>query len=402
MPEFRLPDLGEGLTGAEISKWFVAEGDTVAEGDPLVEVVTDKATAEIPSPFSGVVIRIHAREGDVVPVGAVLVTVGDGAETGRGEPPRRPAGQAGVPGAPVPRVAAGTEVRALPPVRKLARELGVDLSTVRGTGPGGRILREDVEAAARAARAAGPAGETPSVAAAVAAPVGPRREPLRGVRKLIAERMAESHRRVPAVTHVEECDVTELEATRQLANERWPQGPRLTYLPFVVKAAVAGLKRYPELNASLDEEAGEVVYHGAHHIGIAVDTPRGLLVPVVRDAGSRDLRGLAAEIERLAEAARAGTIGPDELQGATFTVTSPGPYAGIMATPIVPLPQVAILGVHRAAERPVVRGGQVVVRRTMNLSVTFDHRVIDGMTAARFLLEVVGFLEHPAVLLLET
>lgn len=392
MADFRLPDLGEGLTGAEVSKWLVAEGEVVSEGDPLLEVVTDKATAEIPSPFSGVVERIHVREGETVAVGTVLVSIAEAAEPA-GPTPAPPRGRGP---SPAPPAEAGGAVRAMPQVRKLARELGVDLSEVRGTGPGGRVLREDVEAAAAARR-----GAEEAPAGGAAAPAEARREALRGVRKAIAERMAESHRRVPAVTHVDECDVTELEATRRLANERWPEGPRLTYLPFVVKAVAAALRRHPALNASLDEEAGEIVYHTVHHIGIAVDTPRGLLVPVLRDAGARDLRGLAAEIERLAEAARAGTIGAEELRGATFTVTSPGPYAGIMATPIVPLPQVAILGVHRAAERPVVREGQVVVRRTMNLSVTFDHRVVDGMTAARFLSEVIASLEHPALLFLE-
>jgi pyruvate/2-oxoglutarate dehydrogenase complex dihydrolipoamide acyltransferase (E2) component len=392
--EFRLPDLGEGLTGAEVSKWHVAEGDAVAEGDPLLEVVTDKATADIPSPFTGIVERIHVPAGEVVAVGTVLVTIAEAipaAPAGREAPPSPGPGEAaGGPTGEGPAPEAREReaaVKAMPPVRRLARELGVDLAAVRGSGPGGRILREDVEAAARARPAAPPPGE--------------RREPLRGVRRVIAERMLESHRRVPAVTHVDECDVTELEETRRAANERRPEGPKLTYLPFVVKAAVAALRRYPVLNASLDEEAGEIVYHDARHVGIAVDTPAGLVVPVVRDADALGLLALAREIERLATAAREGRIAPGELQGATFTVTSPGPHAGIMATPLIPLPQVAILGVHRAAERPAVRGGQVVVRRTMNLSVTFDHRVIDGMTAARFLAEVISLLEHPALLMLE-
>jgi pyruvate/2-oxoglutarate dehydrogenase complex dihydrolipoamide acyltransferase (E2) component len=374
--EFRLPDLGEGLTGAEVSKWHVAEGDAVAEGDPLLEVVTDKATADIPSPFTGIVERIHVPAGEVVAVGTVLVTI---AET--------PAGRE-APASPAPAEAAGGPTGEGPAPGAGEREAAVKaMPPVRGSGPGGRILREDVEAAARARPAAPPPGE--------------RREPLRGVRRVIAERMLESHRRVPAVTHVDECDVTELEETRRVANERRPEGPKLTYLPFVVKAAVAALRRYPVLNASLDEEAGEIVYHDARHVGIAVDTPAGLVVPVVRDADALGLLALALEIERLATAAREGRIAPGELQGATFTVTSPGPHAGIMATPLIPLPQVAILGVHRAAERPAVRGGRVVVRRTMNLSVTFDHRVIDGMTAARFLAEVISLLEHPALLMLE-
>jgi pyruvate dehydrogenase E2 component (dihydrolipoamide acetyltransferase) len=405
MRELRLPDLGEGVTEAEIVRWLVSEGDAVVEDQPLVEVDTDKATAEIPSPWSGVVTRVHAAEGDVIRVGTVLITIAEEAEAGAVEAggPASPGSLAGeptvTPTAAAPAAASGG-ARAMPHVRKLAREQGVDLASVRGTGPEGRVLREDVEAAARTARQ-----EVASAAEGVAA-VGPgapaiRREPLRGVRRIIAERMAESHRVVPAVTHVEECDVTGLEAARRLANERRQEGPKLTYLPFVVKAAVSALRRFPALNASLDEEAGELVYHGAYHIGIAVDTPRGLLVPVVRDADARDLLGLATEIERLATEAREGSLDPSQMTGATFTVTSPGPYAGIMATPIVPLPQAAILGVHRAADRPVVRDGRVVVRRMMNLSLSFDHRVLDGVTAARFLLEVVRMLEQPPLLLLE-
>ena len=401
MADFKLPDLGEGVTEAEVDKWLVKEGDVIQEDDPLVEVITDKATAEIPSPYEGVVTKIHVGSGEVVSVGTVLVSIDGGvsdqsatatappaAETSSaGErPPSRPEHSEPV-RAPVS--GNGARVKAMPPVRKLARELGVDLATVTGSGPDGRILRSDVEAH----RTDMPVHERPSSPG--------RREPLRGVRRAIAERMTHAHLTIPPVTHVEECDVTELDATRRLANERSPGAPRLTYLPFIVKAVVTALRDYPALNASLDEDANEIVYHDRFDIGVAVDTPAGLVVPVVRNTDSKRLRDIAAEVERFAADARGGRLAPSDLRGATFTVTSPGPFGGLMATPIVMHPQSAILGVHRAVDRPVVRDGQVVIRKIMNLSVTFDHRILDGMTAARFILDVVKLLEHPAVLALE-
>ena len=403
MPEFKLPDLGEGVTEAEIDRWLVKEGDTIGEDEPLVDVITDKASAEIPSPFEGVISRIHVKEGEVVSVGTTLVTIGGEDET----PTSPPATHEVVAAAPRtelrPEVTSvggngsSVSVKAMPPVRKLARELGIDLAAVTGTGPGGRILRKDLEAH----RGAAPQADERPVATPEPISAG-RREPLRGVRRKIAERMADAHRRVPPVTHVEECDVTELDATRKLANERDEASTRLTFLPFIVKAVVAALKDFPALNSSLDEEAGEIVYHTDLNIGIAVDTPAGLVVPVIKNADSKRLREIAAEIERFARAGRQGKLDSGDLQGGTFTVTSPGPFGGLMATPIVMWPQAAILGVHRAIDRPVVRDGQVVVRKMMNLSVSFDHRILDGMTAARFVLDVVKLLEHPAVLALES
>jgi pyruvate dehydrogenase E2 component (dihydrolipoamide acetyltransferase) len=405
MPDFKLPDLGEGVTEAEVDRWLVKEGDVIAEDDPLVEVITDKATAEIPSPFEGVVARIHVQAGDVVPVGTVLVSIeAEGAATGgNGEPAtvtKLASAASDAMSSAADSVGAaddgnGGGVKAMPPVRKLARELGVELASLSGTGPGGRIMRTDVEGAAQG-------GAAKPTASAEPPPSGERREPLRGVRRVVAERMAHAHRVVPPVTHVEECDVTELDATRKLANERWPDQPRLTFMPFIVKAVTTSLKEYPALNASLDEDAGEIVLHDRYDIGIAVDTPAGLMVPVVKDADKMRLRDLAREIERLATAAREGKLIAHELRGSTFTVTSPGPFGGLMATPIVFHPQSAILGVHRASERPVVRDGQIVIRRMMNMSITFDHRILDGMTAARFVLNVVRLLEHPAVLALES
>ncbi|MGH2755941.1 MAG: dihydrolipoamide acetyltransferase family protein [Actinomycetota bacterium] len=418
MPDFKLPDLGEGVTEAEIDRWLVTEGQEIEEDAPLVEVITDKAMAEIPSPFAGVVTRIHVGQGDVVPVGTTLVTVatpGDAvvrdeiaaaplAEESPAPPPPPPAAVTATSttarsttttSPPSQRSPGRARVKAMPPVRKLARALGVDITRVEGSGPGGRVLRQDVEAHANGGAGSYeillPKGEP-----------GGRREPLRGVRRKIAERMVHAHRVVPPVTHVEEADVTELEATRDLANERAEGAQRLTFMPFIVKAVVAGLKDYPALNASLDEDAGEIVFHDRYDIGIAVDTPAGLVVPVVRAAHTKRLREIAADVERLAAGARDGTLKTEDLRDPTFTISSPGKFGGLMATPIVFHPQSAILGVHRAGERPVVRDGQIVARLMMNLSITFDHRILDGMTAARFILDVVKLLEHPAVLALES
>jgi pyruvate dehydrogenase E2 component (dihydrolipoyllysine-residue acetyltransferase) len=357
-----------------------------------------------------VVSRIHVKSGEVVPVGTVLVTIGEPSASERGngaaETPAQvievgrsratvdPSDRSDV-SAPEPkdlrRDTARDEIKAMPPIRRLARELDVDLSTVAGSGPGGRILREDVEAAAR------------TISPPASAPLadGGRREAFRGVRRKIAERMVRAHLTVPPVTHVEECDVTELDATRRLANERSPDDVHLTFLPFIVKAVVQGLRDYPALNASLDEVASEIVFHDHYDIGVAVDTPAGLVVPVIKDADDKRLRAIASEIERLSAAARDGQLTNADISNGTFTVTSPGPFGGLMATPIVLHPQSAILGVHRAGDRAVVRDGQIVIRKMMNLSVTFDHRILDGMTAAKFLLDVVKLLEHPAVLALE-
>jgi pyruvate dehydrogenase E2 component (dihydrolipoamide acetyltransferase) len=419
MPDFKLPDLGEGMTEAEIDRWLVKEGDVVAEDDPLVELITDKATAEIPSPYAGTVTKIHAEPGQVVLVGSVLISISDGPAAAGGTPSTEGTPNMGTADAPVSspsgsasthslpqeghRLAppsSGNGVKAMPPVRKLAASLGVDLMQVRGTGPSGQITRADVEAfAGGASLTAASASDLGSSSAPSVS--GERREPFRGVRRKIAERMSEAHRLIPPVTHVEECDVTELDATRRLSNERNPELPRLTFLPFIVKAVVQGLKDHPALNASLDEEAQEIVFHDRFDIGVAVDTPAGLVVPVVKDADKKRLREVAGEIDRLASGAREGTLTAEDLRGGTFTVTSPGPFGGLMATPLVFHPQSAILGVHRATERPVVKDGQIVIRKMMNLSVTFDHRILDGMTAAKFALDLVKLLEHPLVLALE-
>jgi pyruvate/2-oxoglutarate dehydrogenase complex dihydrolipoamide acyltransferase (E2) component len=375
--EFKLPDLGEGLTEGEIARWLVQEGQEIAEDDPLVEIQTDKTTVEIPSPAAGKVARILVAEGDVVPVGTVLVVIGEAdghaAEAGAASSrhrKRRLGGAApstsdttrGQTPGPVP---AG-RVRATPLVRKVAQELGVDLAGLEGTGPQGRVTEEDVRAAATAG------GQTPGPV-----PEG-RREPLRGVRRLVAEHMARAHREVPPVTWVEECDFGAVDLKR--------------LMPAVLKAVAATLQEFPELNARLEDE--EIVYLDRYDLGVAVQTEQGLVVPVVRGCDTASLEELQAEVERLAESARAGSLKPEELRGSTFTVTSAGKLGGLLTTPIVNYPEVAILSIGRVAKRPVVRDGEIVARPTGYISVTFDHRVVDGARAAEFGLAVIRRLEH--------
>jgi pyruvate/2-oxoglutarate dehydrogenase complex dihydrolipoamide acyltransferase (E2) component len=343
--EFKLPDLGEGLTEGEVARWLVTEGQEVVEDDPLVEIQTDKATVEIPSPAAGVVSRIFVAEGEVVPVGTVLVSIG-------GEAAGRPA-DAEEPAPPEPTQRA----RATPLVRKVALELGVDIDGVTGTGPEGRITEEDVRSAASGGAAA-----------------DERREPLRGVRRVIAERMARAHREVPAVTWVEECDFEAVPLDR--------------LLPTVVKACADSLVEFPELNARLDGDA--IVYLDRYDIGVAVQTDDGLVVPVVRAANEKSVDELGTEIASLAEGARTGSLAADDLRSSTFTVTSAGKLAGLFQTPIVNHPEVAILSIGRVAPRAVVLDGEIVVRRTGTVAITFDHRVVDGARAAAFGLAVIA------------
>ena len=352
--EFKLPDLGEGLTEGEVARWLVAEGQDVAEDEPLVEIQTDKTTVEIPSPAAGVVARILVPEGQVVPVGTVLVVIGaDGATA----PAAQPAASGGdAPG----------RVQATPLVKRIARELDVDLVSVSGTGPGGRITEQDVRGAASAE------GQSPGQVSEG------RREPLRGVRRLIADHMTRAHREVPAVTWVEECDFSRVDLG--------------LLVPSVLKACAASLHEFPEVNARLDGDA--IVYLDRYDLGFAVQTEQGLVVPVVRDCGSRTIDELAADVKRLADSARAGTLKAEELRGSTFSVTSAGKLAGLFQTPIVNHPEVAILSVGRIAERPVVHDGEVTTAPVGYVSVTFDHRVVDGVRAAAFGLDVISRLEN--------
>ena len=339
--EFKLPDLGEGLTEGEIARWLVSEGDEIKEDDPLVEIATDKTTVEIPSPAAGLVSQILAKEGDIVPVGQVIVVIGgDGHVEARDTSSQAP------------------KVQATPLVRRLAQELGVDLDSMTGTGPQGRITEDDVR------NASGGAGAG-------------RREPIRGVRRQMFEHLTRAHREIPPVTWVEECDFTAVDVKQ--------------VLPLTLQAVAAALPDFPELNARVD--GSNLVYLDRYDIGIAVQTEQGLVVPVVRDVAAKSLDELRSEIERLAEAAHAGTLKPEELRDGTFTVTSAGKSAGLFTTPLVNHPQVAILGVYRIADRAVVRDGEIAVRRMGNVSVTFDHRVIDGKRAADFGLAVIGRLQ---------
>ena len=355
--EFKLPDLGEGLTEGEIARWLVSEGQEVAEDDPLVEIQTDKTTVEIPSPAAGKVARILVAEGDVVAVGTVLVVIGeDGAEPS----PAATQGQTrGHTQGQTPAVETG-RVRATPLVRRMADELGVDLASVEATGPQGRVTEEDVGRAASGAQ-----------------PDEGRREPLRGVRRLVAEHMARAHREVPPVTWVEECDFGAVELKR--------------LVPATLKAVAESLREFPELNARLEGDA--IVYLDRYDLGIAVQTDQGLVVPVVRGCDEKSLDELEAEVTRLADAARAGKLKPEELRGSTFTVTSAGKLGGLLTTPIVNHPEVAILSIGRVAERPVVRDGEIQARPVGTIAVTFDHRVIDGARAAEFGLAVIDRLQ---------
>jgi pyruvate/2-oxoglutarate dehydrogenase complex dihydrolipoamide acyltransferase (E2) component len=365
--EFKLPDLGEGLAEGEIARWLVSEGQEIAEDDPLVEIQTDKTTVEIPSPAAGRVARILAAEGDVVPVGTVIVVIGDADAAASVQPPEpEPAPEPDPSRAQQQGLIPPGPVRATPLVRRVAQELGVDLATVAGSGTQGRITEEDVRGAAGAAGAA-------------AAPAAERREPVRGIRRRIVEHLTTSHREIPAVTFVEECDFTAADLS--------------LLVPLALQAAAQALREFPELNARLD--GGEIVYLERYDIGIAVQTGGGLVVPVVRGCDGRALEELAAEVKRLAEGARSGTLAPEELRGSTFTITSAGKLGGLLVTPLINHPEVGILGVHRIDERPVVRDGAIVVRRVGNVSLTFDHRVVDGARAAEFTLRVIELLQAP-------
>jgi pyruvate dehydrogenase E2 component (dihydrolipoamide acetyltransferase) len=359
--EFRLPDLGEGLTEGEVARWLVAEGERVDEDQPLVEVQTDKTTVEIPSPYAGTVLMIVVGEGEVAPVGAVLVVIGEEGEQLLRPvvaPPVTRALEAEVPVVTVVGSEPTAAVRATPAVRKLAQELGVDLLTLRGTGADGRITADDVRRAGRGA-------------------VEGTRIPVRGVRRLIVEQVTRSHREVPAVTFVEECDFTGVDLATVVAR--------------ALHASALSLREYPELNARLERD--EIVLLDRYDLGVAVQTDDGLVVPVVRGCDTKSVEEIDAEVRRLADAARAGTLAPEELRGSTFTVTSAGKLGGIFVTPLVNHPEVAILGLHRVAPRPVARDGEIVVREMGNVSVTFDHRVVDGLRAGAFCLDVIARLE---------
>ena len=450
---FKLPDLGEGTVEAEIVDWRVKPGDQVAEDDVICEVMTEKAAVELPSPVSGRVVSTTGQPGDMVPVGSALIVIetGVGAAAGSGAGGGNVA-SAGASGSPVRSVsAAGASVAAVrssngaagvaqvagdrgrvatsPAIRRRAHEAGVDLSKVPGSGPNGRIVREDFDAyveqhvsggaGSGASHAPGQShGATHATTHAKGAPE--KSAPLRarapasaegateeikviGIRRLIAQRMSEAKRNIPHFAYVEEMDVTDLEALRRHLNSKHAPGtPSLTYLPFLVLALVRVLKDFPQANAQYDAERGVIIRHRAVHVGVATQTPDGLKVPVVRDAQALSLRELAAEMRRVSEAARTNKATREELSGSTITVTSLGKLGGIASTPIINAPEVAIIGVNRAVERPVVLHGAITIRRMMNLSSSFDHRFVDGYDAAALIQALKERIEHPATIFIDT
>lgn len=466
--EFKLPDIGEGVAEGEIVKWLVSPGDTVKEDQPMVEVMTDKATVTITAPKAGKILETRGAEGGIVPVHSVLVVfdisdregapaksatpatapatpvakresaataVGDIKETLPGMNLARPPAAAKGNGEAAKQAYFNEKPLATPATRKLARELGVDLRTVAPTGPNGRVIREDV-ATANAGEKAESEGEGEAASQSVSMPE-PRRElglplpppaaaaaparaphritstggadrlederiPLRGMRKRIFEGMSRSVHTAAHFTFVEECDVTALKDLRaRLRGPAEKADVKLTFLPFFVKAVVAALKKHPTLNSAFDEATQEIVVRKSFHIGIASSTDAGLIVPVVRDADRKSILDIARDIARLAEDTKAGKARAEDLGGSTFTITSLGQQGGLFATPILNFPEVGILGIHQMKQKPVVRGGQIVVGDVMLLSLSFDHRIIDGHIGAAFAYEIIGYLENPDRLFLE-
>jgi 2-oxoisovalerate dehydrogenase E2 component (dihydrolipoyl transacylase) len=438
----KMPDIGEGIAEVELVEWHVQPGDTVKEDQTLADVMTDKANVEIPSPVAGRVLALGGKPGDVLAVGAELIRIeveGAGnvaadtppraamkpaqaaavapvisasaatpemeiavatapAPSAAVEPPK-PSAPAAVTGlAATPARAPGERPIASPAVRRRAWDLGIELQYVHGTGPGGRIMHEDLDA--HAARGSGAAA--PRRPALYAERHDEEAVPVIGLRRKIAQKMQESKRRIPHFTYVEEIDVTELEALRAKLNATWAAARgKLTFLPFLMRAIVRAVPDFPQINARYDDDAGTVTRYGAVHLGIATQSDGGLVVPVVRHAEARDLWSCAAEVARLAEAARAGKAAREELSGSTLTITSLGPLGGIVTTPVINHPEVAIVGVNRIVERPVIRNGAIVPRLMMNLSSSFDHRVVDGMHGAEFVQLLRGYLENPATLFIE-
>jgi pyruvate dehydrogenase E2 component (dihydrolipoamide acetyltransferase) len=398
--EFCLPDIGEGIAEAEIVKWLVHEGASVTEDQNLVEIETDKAIVTLPSPHAGTVTRLHGKEGDIIKVGQVLVSFDDQSDAAPSPRPTEKKDQGSVVGTigeqeelvapPQPAQA----ILATPAVRHRARELRIDLGNVHGRGPGGRITRDDVEQAAEKQPVKGTT--EPDVYGAV------DRIPLRGLRRTIAKRMQEARQRVPDVTIWEDADITDLDSVRLKQRKGAAEkGIKLTYLPFVIKAALAALRAHPYLNATLDDETEQILVKKYYNIGIAVDTTDGLMVFSIKQADQKNILELAKEISVLAEKARTRKLELAELKGSTFTITNYGVIGASYGTPIINYPEVGILGIGKIEDRPVVKDAQIVIRKIMPLSLAFDHRVIDGVEAARFLNVVIEHLEDPDLMLIE-
>jgi pyruvate dehydrogenase E2 component (dihydrolipoyllysine-residue acetyltransferase) len=405
--EFKLPDIGEGIAEGEIVRWIVAEGATVEEHQPVVEVMTDKATVEVPSPAAGTVTKLLVAAGDTVPVGTVLfhlATAAGVAASAAPSPAPQPVAVGAAQVAVAPR-APGAKVLAVPSARRVARDLGLDLAQIGGTGRNGVIRRADVEAFAAQGGAAAPAAK-PAPAPVAAPTTGEElRVPFRGVRRKIAEAMVRSMQTAIHFTVVEEIDVTNLVRLRAKAKALGAaQGIKVTYMPFIMKAVANGLGVHRSLNGALDEAAAEIVLPAHVNLGIATDTPGGLIVPVIPNVQAKGLMALAAELQDLAARTREGKVKPDELRGSTFTITNAGNIGGTLATPIINWPDIAILGVHRIVKRPGVvetpEGDKIEVRHYMNLSCSVDHRLADGADGARFLAYLRTLLEEPGLLAL--
>ncbi|HEY3814262.1 MAG TPA: dihydrolipoamide acetyltransferase family protein [Caulobacteraceae bacterium] len=438
---FKLPDVGEGTAEAEVVNWHVKPGDEVAEDQPLVDVMTDKATVEITSPVSGKVSSVHGEPGAMAAVGSTLVvlevegagnasaTPAPAAEAPKPAPKAEPAKKVEAPAAEAPKPAAkpapapaaqssaaksnvsvqpafatrtaGEKPLASPAVRNRAHDLGIELQFVAGTGPAGRISHEDLDAyVASGGRAAARGGG--SSGGGYAQRNGVEEIKVIGLRRRIAEKMQEAKRRIPHITYVEEVDATELDALRVYLNSTRTEGkPKLTLLPFLIRAIVKAVPHHPQINARYDDDAGVLHQFANVDVGIATQGPNGLLVPVVRHAEALDLWQCANEISRVSGAARDGSATKDELTGSTITVTSLGTLGGLVHTPVINHPETAIVGPNKIVERPVVQNGQVVVRKMMNISSSFDHRIVDGWDAASFIQKIKGLLEHPAALFVD-
>jgi pyruvate dehydrogenase E2 component (dihydrolipoamide acetyltransferase) len=413
--DFRFPDVGEGIHEGELVKWIVKEGDTVKEHDVLCEIETDKAVVEIPSPVSGTILKIYHKEGDTVKVGEVLVSIGKKGEKVKApstkvpEPKKEKRYTASVvgqlPEAGVPRA---KEILATPAVRRIAKEIGVDLAKVRGTGLGGRITEQDI-------RGKSNKGDAPTkkkkevISRSSSAPSitfdkygSVLKIPLKGVRKAIAEHMVKAWTTIPAAVAMDDIDMTEIAKRRQKEKKRAEsKGYKLTFLPYIIKAVVASLKKNPYLNASLNEETGEIWVKKYFNMGIAVDTSEGLMVFVIKNVDKKSIMEIAQDLQTKSEQARAKELTLDDLKGSSFTITNWGSIGGTYGVPIINHPDVAILGTGRIGDKPIIKGRKTVTRKIMPISVSFDHRVLDGAQTARFINDLKEHLEDPDLLLIE-
>lgn len=421
--QFVLPDLGEGIAEAQIVRVLVKDGDKIAEDQYLMEVETDKAAVEIPSPFAGIASQVHVKAGQTVAVGQVIVTFDDGAAStsapAKAAPahPPTPAAKAAPQAAPAtPAGTSVTSASAAPAVRKLAREMGIDIDRVTGSGPGGRVTKEDVEKAAAGGRPQAPSASAvaPMAQPKPQVPAGPvggiadadkwgtvRRVPLSQIRKTIATQMARSAYTIPHVTHGDEADITQLEETRKKLNEITNGDPKLTVMTFVIRAVCLALRKHPIFNSSYDDQGGQIIYKDYINMGIAVDTERGLVVPVIRNCDTLSLRGIAAALKGISDRVRTNQFAIDDLRGGTFTITNVGALGGTFSTPIINFPEVAILGLGRARKIPVLRNGQLAESLIVPLNMSFDHRATDGANASRFCRDIIAYLENPSLFLLD-